>query len=215
MKNTILKSAILAIALFCMPKDGYTQIKAVTETGEKVLLHENGTWEYEGNVSSGDHEISVNLNPFEKSDKADFLIKSNIVKTGFWINPKEWSFEKSADEGVTEYQLENRNEEIYGLILTEDVEVPILSLRDVAFQNAQNAAPDMKIIKEEFRKVNGLNVLLIKMEGTISGMKLTYLGYYHSTPKSTIQYLTYGISETMEAMEADCEELLNGLVELK
>lgn len=93
--------------------------------------------------------------------------------------------------------------------------MPIQSLKEVAIENARSVAPDVKVVKEEYRNVNGLTVLFLQMNGTLKGIKFTYYGYYYSGTGGTIQFLTYTAQSLMDKYIADCELLLNGLVELK
>ena len=50
------------------------------------------------------------------------------------------------------------------------------------------------------------------MNGTIKGIHFTYLGYYFSSPKGTVQFLTYTSVNLLEEYRKDLEELLNGFV---
>lgn len=192
----------------------FAQIKAVTETGEEVLLYPYGTWEYLNNSDIADTDIPTNPKLFKKEDASTFLVKSNIMNIGVWINPKEWSFEKSKDNSDFEYNFQLKGGSLYGAIITEKIEIPLLTLKSLAVENAKKVAPDMRIVKEEYRNVNGLNVLLLKMDGTTQGVKFTYYGYYYSNSKGTVQFITYTSQNLMDEYLLKCEKLLNGLVEI-
>jgi len=100
------------------------------------------------------------------------------------------------------------------MLIAEKLEIPIESLRNIALQNAKNAAPDMRIIREEYRNVNGNNVLMMQMQGTVQGIKFTYYGYYYSSANGSVQFLTYTSQNLFEGYEGDMQELLNGFAEL-
>ena len=66
------------------------QTKAVTDTGEEVLLFDDGTWKY-ANKDSTSTQKTIPLNPqkFVKKVSSSFLLKSKKMKIGVWINPKK------------------------------------------------------------------------------------------------------------------------------
>jgi hypothetical protein len=101
------------------------------------------------------------------------------------------------------------------MFITEKIEIPLTELKNIALGNAKAAAPDIKLIKEEYRMVNGIKMLHLQMDGTIQGIKFTYLGYYYSNESGTVQLLTYSSQKLMKENSGLCEELLNGLVEVK
>jgi hypothetical protein len=194
----------------------FAQTRAITEKGEEVILYDDGTWKYENNDDINRTNIPTNPNLFKKDNSSTFLLKSNKVEIGFWINPKEWSFKKSKNGSVLEYNLELKKEgNLLGLIITERVEMPLQSLRTMALINAKNASPDVEIVEEEYRNVNGLDVLFLRMNGTVQGMKFAYFGYYYSSSVGTVQFITYTFQNLIDKYLIDCEKLLNGLVEVK
>lgn len=187
------------------------QEKAVTETGEEVVLYADGTWNYLDSESEV-KEIPVNKKAFKKSKNASFLLKSSRLNLGFWLDPKKWTFKKAENNGDAEYELQLKDGDLYGMIITEKVEVPLETLKDIAVENGKAVAPDLKIIKEEYRTVNGTKVLLIQMNGTTQGIKFSYYGYYYSNSNGTIQFVTYTSQNLLDTYVTDCEELLNGIV---
>ena len=70
------------------------------------------------------------------------------------------------------------------------------------------------VVKEEFRNVNGMKVLLLHMNGTIQGIKFSYYGYYYSNSNGTVQFITYTSQNLLDGFKSKIEDLLNGIVEL-
>ena len=190
------------------------QLKAVTETGEEVILYDDGTWKYQNEDEVELKEIPTNSNKFEKSDESTFLLKSSKLNVGIYIDPKKWSFKKATDNPDAEYELQLKDGDLYGMVITEKVEIPIEALKSIAIENAKSVAPDLKIVKEEYRIVNGIKVLLLQMNGTMQGIKFSYYGYYYSNTNGTIQFITYTSQNLMDSYRPQSEKLLNGLVEI-
>jgi hypothetical protein len=190
------------------------QQKGVTETGEDVILFEDGTWKYQNEDDILKNEIPTNPNIFEKDNQSTFLLKSSRLNVGVYLNPKIWSFKKATDNPEAEYELQLKGEDLYGLLITEKVEIPLESLKSIALENGKTAAPDLKIVKEEYRNVNGLKTLLLQLNGTIQGIKFSYYGYYFTSINGTVQFITYTSQNLIDSYRPESEKLLNGFVEI-
>lgn len=187
------------------------QIKAVTDTGDEVLLFTDGTWKYVIETKNTD---SVTINPlvFFKPEAANFLLKSNRSKAGFWLNSKKWNFEKSTDNNI-EYSFSlKENSSVGALVLSEQVSMELKSLRKFAIDNIQKASSKFTVIREEYRYVNGLKVLLLESDVVVQGIPIIYLNYYYSDSLSTVQLMSYAPKSLADKYRNAREELLNGLV---
>ncbi len=205
----------LTLLLIACCQTANAQIKAITDTGSEVVLYEDGTWKYtEVDPSDGTAAIPENNKKFSKGKNSTFLVKSNKVDIGVWIDPKAWHFEKGTTEDAYEYQFALKGGDLYGMMIAEKTQIPIETLKTIAIGNAREAAPDVRVVKEEYRQVNGLKVLLMQMSGTIQGIKFTYYGYYYSNANGTIQFLTYTGADLFDDYADQIEVFLNGLVEL-
>ncbi len=208
MKKTIFIGLILMSAQLID-----AQINALTETGDEVILYEDGTWKYLNDSIIENVEIPINEKEFLKDKKSTFLVKSKKLNVGIWINPKNWGFTKGTENDAFEYQFQKKGDDLYAMLISEKMQVPIETLIGIAVENAKSVAPDIKVIKEEYRNVNGIQVLMMQMSGTIQGMRFTYYGYYYSNSNGTIQLLTYTGENLFPNYLNDIEEFLNGLVE--
>ena len=190
------------------------QQRAITEEGKEVILYDDGTWKYKDGEKIPSEEIPTNPNAFVKDDSSTFLLKSKNLNVGFYLNPKVWSFRKATINPYAEYELQMRDGDLYCVIITEKIEVPLESLKLIAIENGKSLSPDLTIVKEEYRNVNGLKVLLLQMNGTVKGIKVSYYGYYYSSPEGTVQFITYTAQNLLEKYMPEIEKLLNGLVKV-
>jgi len=211
-----MKMKKITLLLFCLSSilTVHSQQKGVTENGEEVILFEDGTWKYQNEDYLNETEIRTNPKEFIKDNNSTFLLKSNNVNVGFWLNPKVWSFKKATDNPDAEYELQLKEGDLYGMIISEKVEIPLPTLRSIAFETAQTMAPDLKIINEEYRAVNGIKVLLLQMNGTMQGIKFSYYGYYFSNTNGTVQFITYTSQNLINDYRTECDNLLNGIIEI-
>lgn len=209
MTKKIIITIFLNLPLFIL-----SQTNAVTDHGDQVILYDDGTWKYiEENIIIMD-TIPTNPKVFKVHDKSKFLLKSSNIDVGFWLNAKEWKFEKTPnDDG--EYELNFRKGDLYGKVITEKVEVPLESLKNIVLSNAREVAPDTNIDYNEYRIVNGLKVLMIEMSGTMTGIKFSYKGYFYSNFNGTVQIIIFTATNLIKSFDDKIENLLNGLVLLE
>lgn len=191
------------------------QKKAVTEDGEEVILNDDGTWSY-ASATDEDPETVIPINPnlFKKPENAAFLLKSQNVNLGFWLDSKKWTVKKGQNNEDAEFELRSKKGDIYAMVISESIDIPLTNLKAVALENARSVASDLTLVNEEFRNVNGIQVLCLQMDGTLSGIKFSYFGYYYSNENGTVQFITYSSQKVMRDNKLECEELLNGLVEI-
>ena len=205
-----MKLFITFIAFFFLCPKCFTQISAVTNNGDEVILYDNGTWKYADSAISENEDIKENPANFSKNNDAGFQLKSAKVKMAISFNPKKWSFEKGGQSDVAEYSFTLKGKDAYGMLISERTEIPVESLIDIAVKNARDAAPDTKIIMKEYRIVNNQKVLFMQMNGTMQGIKFSYLGYYYSNENGTVQFVTYTSQNLLGENKNEMLEFLNG-----
>jgi len=207
MKKIYILSCLISMLSF----KGFSQIPAVTDKGDQVMLYEDGTWRYANDSSDMEEKaIPVSEIAYNKNEKATFEVKSTKVNAGVYINTKDWTYKKNPTADAQEYTFQSRGKDIYAMMITEKVDIPIENLKKLALSNAKDAAPDTKIVTEEYRMVNGKKIFFMQMNGSIEGMKFTYLGYYYSSEGGTIQFISYTTQNLLEEYRNDMFELLNG-----
>jgi hypothetical protein len=203
---TFILLTLLSCHLFCQ------QIAVITKTGKEVLLFENGTWSYvQDEKNENQDKVAIILS---KPADSKFLLESKRINYGIWLNKSKWTYSETETEkgAPTEFTFGLKGEDAYGMTIAEKIEVQIDTLVNIAFQNAKDAAPDAKLVKDEWRKINGVNLRCLQMEGTISGIKFVYLGYYYSDSNGSLQFLTYTSANLLNRYKDEMEALLNGLV---
>lgn len=200
------------ILLFCFFSfNTLASKKAMTEEGDVVILNDNGTWKYEDGKAADDIVLAINPGTFTKPDTSNFDIKSTKTNSVFAINPKKWKFKKSENgHEAAEYTFQLKDSDLYGMAISEQVEIEVESLTQIAFENAKGVAPDIKVVKKEYRFVNGYKVIYMEMIGTIQSIKFKYLGYYYSNSSGSTQYLVYTADNLVEKYQNDINNLLNG-----
>jgi hypothetical protein len=200
MKNPLpLVAALLTITPL------FSQETATTESGKRVLLYADGTWKLQISAAPIDGKIQAGI---PKLSTAKVLVCRG--KASLSYDPKKWTLKSEEVSGRTKF--EHSDGDAFGLIIAERTEIPWESLEMIAITNAKNAAPDAKIILKESKVVNGSNIQVIGLKGTIAGIKFRYYGYYVSGNFGTIQALTYTSENLYDEYKLDFVNFLNGLV---
>lgn len=202
---------VLTLLLICWHVAGHAQIKAVTETGEEVMLNKDGTWKYVSGTVKPSWTTRLDTPSFTRDMASTFLVKGKNVKYGVWIDPKKWSFKLETDASSSrEYVLTLKKEDLYCMVIPEKMVIPLDALAEAAYNNAKRIVPDAKLELEENRKVNGNLVKMLKISGTLSGIKFVYLGYYYSGNAGSVQVVCYTSEQLFDGYKSQMETLLNG-----
>ena len=203
---------LYVILLICLASASYASQKAITDTGEEIIIYSDGKWEYLTNSKQTNGSIPFNKNKFEKPKDSFFLLKSTITNSAYWVNTNKWSFNKPKESGSSaEYQFKLKGKAAYGMSISEEIEIPIETLGDLALEYFKNNAPDGKMLRKEYRTVNGKKVLYLEMGGTIQGVNYIYLGYYYSDISGTTQFTTYTSANLVDKYKSEIYDFLNGL----
>jgi hypothetical protein len=205
--------SIITIGTLLFSMISYSQINAITETGDEVILYNNNTWKYSNDSLNNSIEILKNEKLFTKNNHSTFQVKSSKTNVGIWISPKEWNFAKAEQGSPSEYSFTHKTDDIYGMLIAEKAEIPVESLVEIAYENALEAAIDTQIITKEYRNVNGIEVIMLKMKGTMQGVKFVYIGYYYSNSEGAFQFVTYTSQKMLKDYENSMFDLLNGFTE--
>lgn len=208
-----MKKILFIIGLLVLSCNSFAEIGAVTETGDEVVLFEDGTWIYRDEKLRQKQEIVLNDIIFSKSDESTFLVKSNRLNIGVWIDPKKWSFSKTDTADASEFSFKLKDEDLYGMLISEKIEIPLETLKDVAIHNAESVSTYFRVSKQEYRNVNGIQVLMLEMIATIENIDFVYYGYYFSNSNGSVQLLTYTSNNLKDNYLTDIEALLNGITE--
>ena len=204
------------VLAFVANKTAWSQRLATDEAGQTVYLYSDGTWSYERH-EEGSEGASILRNPkaFRRSSQARKLLQSEVNKLGLYYNPSLWDLSEVQINSVAEFSLMFRAKDkpIYVMMINEPIELPIATLRQAALVNAKASATRFKMIREEYREVNGLEVLMLEFEATLQGLDFRYLGYYVAHETGTSQLLCFSSTKLMDEKQLkNCEDLLNGLV---
>lgn len=194
----------------------FSQEIAITERGDSVVLFYNGTWNYYDNYIENQEissEAKMNPKEFVKPNSSNKKINGYNEAYEVWYDQKKWKRLLPANLNPdADIALQFTQGDIYGMVIFEEIEIPIENLAQIALDNAVNAAPDIKMVEKEYRVVNGDTIIATRMEGTTQGMKLSYYSYFLTNENGSIQFHVFTGQKLFDKYKEDIENLLNGLI---
>lgn len=218
--RSILPPFIKTILIALLAANGAAALasqNAVTDNGSVVLLNDDGTWRYisnEGEKTSS--TISFNKGLFQKSENQTFQLKSAKNRSATWLDPRKWLFQKpETGASPAEYRFQLKAGDLYGMMITEQIEVELDRLPQLAFEMLRRTAPNARVVSQEFRVVNDYKVVRMRMDANVQGINLSYIGYYTSDKSGSTQFVTYTATNLIDKNMPEIEEFLNGLTRQK
>lgn len=131
---------------------------------------------------------------------------------GVRVNAGSWQPHTGEDlNEAADLEFQHRSGEAFAIVIAERVGMPLASLRDIAVENLEAGAAELRIVEEGKRTVGGREVLSLVADGTVDGIPIRYHGYYYSGDDGTVQVLTFTSRNLFEEHRADMAELLEGL----
>lgn len=209
--------AVLAALLASLCVQASASQNAVTDNGSVVLLNDDGTWRYISNESDkGSAPIAINKGLFQKAENQTFQVKSGRNKSAVWLDPRKWIFQKP-DTGASpaEYRFQLKAGDLYGMLITEQIEVELDRLPQLAFEMLRRTAPNARVVSQEYRVVNDYKIVKMRVDANVQGINLSYIGYYTSDKSGSTQFVTYTASNLVDKNTPDIDEFLNGLTRQK
>lgn len=197
---------LLLTAGILFSSNGFAQnpIKATTDDGRNVLLYPNNTWKF----AQAAVQQAAAAGSYSRPTSATKVVDIQAGSTRLSYDPARWTPEPSTDR--TRLTFQHADGDGYALVIRERLQMSLDALKEIALNNAVQAAPDAKIVFEEPRVVNGVQVLCLIIEGTTSGIAFSYYGYYYSGKSGIVQIVTYTGQNLFEEYKPDFENFLNG-----
>jgi hypothetical protein len=213
--NAYSEEDLEAIINFCKTKHGaaFTE-KSPTISAELSELVAGNLYKAmatDKSTESPKPPLDKNPSTHQKPKKSTVVFKPKGDRFLVWYDPSVWRPQKeSSDPDKTSFT--HKDGDVGVIVIAERVEIPLETLKEVAINNAMEAAPDMKVTFEENRVVNGRNILCMKMQGTVQSIKFNYDSYYYAGKAGVIQCITYAPNNLYREYESDMSDFLDGLV---
>ena len=140
---------------------------------------------------------------------AKVFAKARKGPFGVWIDPQKWKQDSSETDPI-KITFNHEKGDAYAMVISERVGMPTESLKKAAVENVKKVAPDVKIVSEEKRTLNGKELLCLKITATVQDIPIIYYGYYYGGAEGALQVVTYTSSNIFDEYKQDFDDFLNG-----
>ena len=178
-------------------------LRATTQDGRKVILKPDGTWSYEAGgaaATTTSRQAPASATMTETFPRGNFRIR---------YDDKKWAAEKDPDG--TKWRFILRGEDAQALVIPEGFSASTNAMKQIALDNMRKVASEIKVVKEEVRKVNGRDVLFMQVDATLKEIFFSYYYYIYGDKQGVIQVIGFTTPAAQARYEADIIDLLNGL----
>jgi len=213
---------LLSFLLYSGTSNADEAIHATTDDGRTVLLLPDGTWVYKAETPrpaaspapAPTPAPTPAVVPSAAPDVSGGHLEGGNGSYNVRFDDNNWQVIDNLNDSM-EYALQSKSGDVIAMLIYENVQVPLTTLKQAVIKNATNAAPDLKLINEKRITKNGKQILVLKYRGTVDGKSFTYYGYYTSGDWGTLQFTVYSPTGVFNQREGDMFALLDGLKLLK
>lgn len=195
--------------------------KAITTDGRRIILFDDGTWKYDLEpipVESGTAVPDTAEDLYNKQVGGEYQTspynkkewRSNRTKFSVWFNPKKWKMNLMNNTPPTEVSFHFID--IVCGVLTERLDVDMETWVHTTKLYRKQNFPSMKIQKEEWRTVNGLNVYFMEWETGDNRTNLKCYSYFTKSSTELLQMTVSGPPSVAIDRQEEIFRILNGLV---
>ena len=124
------------------------------------------------------------------------------------INPSLWK-EATPTQG-NQRIFQHVSGGAYAMVVTDRLPTTLTELRGRVLNDARGTDPNLNVVEEKLRRVDGTDRLMLRMEGKVDGIPMTILGHYYSGLWGTVQVLTCTHPKLFREYRHDFEDFLNG-----
>ena len=169
-------------------------------------MNEEGFTSFLNGLEVSDQELPVSASIPSVQDGVLFF---NAGKMSVKYDPMKWKL-TPPDQGGR-FMFTHSSGSGYAMVIAERLEISMDSLPDVALANAKTADPNARILFQEKRKVQGIEVWFLRFEAELKGIPFVYLGYFYSGKTGTVQMFAFTGKNLLAEFEKDFMEFLDGL----
>ncbi|MFC1762451.1 hypothetical protein ACFL6U_10275 [Planctomycetota bacterium] len=116
----------------------------------------------------------------------------------------------SEPAGEAEYSFCHVDGDVYTMIIPERIQIPQNSLREAAIENIKSICSDFRLLNEESKVVNDVELFILTMSATVDEISVIYHGYYYTGEQGTIQVLTMTSPNLFKSYQDDMDSFITG-----
>jgi hypothetical protein len=125
-------------------------------------------------------------------------------------DPAKWTGDKSCP-AAAELCLRHRELPTSVVAGGGPEQVPPFRVHEVAVGTATGGLADAKILMDQRKTINGVEVLVVRAEGLSDGQKVTTYGYFFAGKQGYVMFMSFTPTASFAACEHEITAMLDGL----
>jgi hypothetical protein len=195
MKKILLFIFINLLAVVAFSEEAIISLNS----GRKVVLHEDYTWEYVDNINNVGLKIDNEV-----------IYRGKLGLGNIHYDSEKWK-EASPFSSTTEISFINVKGDGYVSFVEERIQVPIENMKDLVSNMLTRNGLSISQMNSIIENIENTTYLLMTINGEIKGIKVKYLYKVWSGNKGTVQLIVFTASNLFDEYLNDFKEMLNGL----
>jgi uncharacterized protein len=127
-------------------------------------------------------------------------------------NDKQWSVvPNNTINSLADLSFISQDQKVYALVIAEAPSITLQQLKAAALYNMDKATDNVVCESIGLRKVNGKEVLCMKISADVEGEACIYYNYYYSGDWGVLQFTIFAYKADFQYNEVMIEEMLSGL----
>jgi hypothetical protein len=144
-----------------------------------------------------------------KNAAATRAFKIDFSDATLWLDWLKWYDEKRVPGRVAFTHVDRH---VLGYVLVDRTAgVPTSKMSDWALRNAMRLDPKARIRKQEYRLVNGRELLHLELVVSQNSPPMVFAGYYHGGVKTNLQAISWCFEEDFEKHQSLIDEFISGI----
>jgi len=188
----------LLLASASVPALAADEIGRVQVDGNEIIIYDDNSWEYSGDQVSAPDNCTV--------------VASDVLPVSVCLDPDQWQLANL--NGAEEHGFQNKNYDMYVLMITEKEVIEMEPLKNAILTNAQKAAKLNKVttLEDEQVSVSGHPFGHIVYRTTVDGIDVTYSNHYTNFPgKGSLQIVSFAGSGQFDEVRPIINEVVAGI----
>ena len=175
-------SRLITLLFILITSNSFAQYVLETPDGRQVELKSNGTWTYVKAESKAVKSNTVSLASGKYVDK--------FGKFAITYDPKQWVCDTISGESISEWDANFRSTDmaVFGYFMSSRLSMPTENLETRIREQWANSGAITSLTFSK-NNINGLVVTIYDMTLSYEDNEYQYLGYVHSTPKGSFQFV--------------------------
>ena len=167
--------------------------------GRTIILSDDGTWRY--------------ANPESATASGDCTtLTSEVVPFSICLSGDSWAYTDGG--GESEFFLQNKQQELYMMLITEKVFIELSALKSAIVSNAQSVSglTRVKVLEDEQTTVDGHPFGSIDYQTNIDGIDFSYRNLYSNFEGiGSMQLLFFSHREQFESAQASINQAVSAV----